>query len=106
MNMFILGGRGKVGSLVAEVARKRLHNVVVLDVPENAGARALTRDALQGVDVVLDFTSPDAVLENIAACIKGKANMVVGTTGWYGEIPRIKALVQQSGIGFLYAANF
>jgi 4-hydroxy-tetrahydrodipicolinate reductase len=106
MNMFILGGRGKVGSLVAEVARERRHNVTVLDVPENAGARALTPEALKSVDVVLDFTSPDAVMENIAACIQGKANMVVGTTGWYGEIPRIKALVEQSGIGFLYAANF
>jgi 4-hydroxy-tetrahydrodipicolinate reductase len=106
MNMFILGGRGKTGSLVAEVARERRHNVTVLDVPENAGACALTHDALKGVDVVVDFTSPDAVIENIAACIRGKANMVVGTTGWYGEIPRIKPLVEQSGIGFLYAANF
>jgi 4-hydroxy-tetrahydrodipicolinate reductase len=106
MNMFILGGRGKIGSLVAEVARERRHNVTVLDVPENAGARALTREALKNVDIVMDFTSPDAVIENIAACIRGKANMVVGTTGWYGEIPRIKPLVEQSGIGFLYAANF
>jgi 4-hydroxy-tetrahydrodipicolinate reductase len=106
MNMFILGGRGKTGSLVAEVAREHRHNVTVLDVPENAGARALTRDALKDVDVVVDFTGPDAVIENIAACIQGKANMVVGTTGWYGEIPRIKPLVEQSGIGFLYAANF
>jgi 4-hydroxy-tetrahydrodipicolinate reductase len=32
--------------------------------------------------------------------------MVVGTTGWYGEIPRVKQLVEQSGTGFLYAANF
>jgi 4-hydroxy-tetrahydrodipicolinate reductase len=106
MNMFILGGRGKIGSLVANVARERRHSVTVLDVPENAGARALTQEALKCVDVVLDFTSPDAVIENIAACLQGKANMVVGTTGWYGEIPRIKPLVEQSGIGFLYAANF
>jgi 4-hydroxy-tetrahydrodipicolinate reductase len=106
MNLLILGGRGKMGSLLAELARERGHNITVLDEPENTGARALTRDALQGVDVVVDFTTPHAVLENIAACVALRANMVVGTTGWYGEIPRIKALVNQSGVGFLYAANF
>lgn len=106
MNMLISGGRGKMGLLVAEIARDRRHKVIAVDVPENTGARALTRDALHDVDVVVDFTTPDAVVENIVACIQAKANMVVGTTGWYGEIPRIKSLVEQSGIGFLYAANF
>lgn len=106
MNLLILGGRGKMGLLIAEVARERHHNISILDYPENTGAQALTRDALNGVDVVMDFTTPHAVLENIAACVALRANMVVGTTGWYGEIPRIKALVEQSGVGFLYAANF
>jgi 4-hydroxy-tetrahydrodipicolinate reductase len=106
MNIIILGGLGKVGSLVAEVARERGHNVTILEEPENARARALTRDALRGIDVVVDFTTPRAVLENIAACVEARANMVVGTTGWYGEIPRIKKMVDQSGIGFLFAPNF
>jgi 4-hydroxy-tetrahydrodipicolinate reductase len=106
MNLLILGGRGKTGSLVAEVARERRHNVAVLDYPENTGGRALTADALKGIDVAVDFTTPHAVLENIAACVALRAPMVVGTTGWYGEIPRIKSLVEQSGAGFLYAANF
>ncbi len=106
MNLLISGGRGKMGLLVAEVARERGHNVSAVDIPENAGARALTREALANIDVVMDFTTPDAVVANIEACIRAKANLVVGTTGWYGEIPRIRPLVEQSGIGFLYAANF
>ena len=106
MNLLISGGRGKMGSLVAELARERGHSVCAVDVPENTGGRALTRDALAKIDVVVDFTTPDAVLENIAACVRAKAAMVVGTTGWYAEIPRIKAMVEQSGTGFLYAPNF
>ncbi|MGI9103317.1 MAG: 4-hydroxy-tetrahydrodipicolinate reductase [Terriglobales bacterium] len=106
MNLLISGGRGKMGLLVAEVARARGHNIIAVDVPENAGARALTRDTLKDVDVVVDFTTPDVVLENIAACMAANANMVVGTTGWYAEVPRIKAMVVKSGAGFLYAANF
>ncbi len=95
-----------MGVLIAELARGRGHEVTAIDVPENAGARALTRDALANIDVVVDFTTPGAVVGNIEACLEAKASMVVGTTGWYGEIPRVKELVERSGIGFLYAANF
>ncbi len=106
MNLLISGGRGKMGLLVAEVARQRGHNVSAIDIPENTGARALTRDALANFDVVVDFTTPDAVLANIEACVQAKANMVVGTTGWYKEIPRIRQLVEQSGAALVFAANF
>jgi len=46
------------------------------------------------------------VVENIAACARTRASMVVGTTGWYGELPRIREMVEKSGIGFVYASNF
>ena len=55
---------------------------------------------------MVDFTTPQAVLRNIAACVEARTSMVVGTTGWYGELPRIKTLVEQSGIGVVFAANF
>lgn len=105
MNILVLG-RGKTGSLVAEVARERGHIVRVLGSVENAGACALTSDNLRGEDILIDFTSPHAVLENVAACARTGKNVVVGTTGWYAEIPRIRDLVKSSGIGFLYGGNF
>ncbi len=105
MHLLILG-RGKTGSLVAEVARERRHHVRVLGAAENPNGRALTADSLRDVDVVIDFTTPTAVLENVTACAHAGRNIVVGTTGWYGEIPKIRALVEQSGTGLLFAANF
>jgi 4-hydroxy-tetrahydrodipicolinate reductase len=105
MNLVVLG-RGKTGSLVAEVARDRGHLVLVFNSADNFGARKLTKLVLRDIDVVIDFTTPEAVVENIAACIQANANLVVGTTGWYSELPRIKPLVEESGIGFVYAANF
>lgn len=105
MNLLILG-RGKTGSLVAEVARERGHAVRAMGSAENADAQALTAAKLGDVDVVVDFTTPHAVVRNIAACVEAHANLVVGTTGWYGELPRIQPLVEQSGIGVVYAANF
>ena len=105
MNILILG-RGKTGALVAEVARQRKHEVAVTGAEENAQSEALAPEKLQPVDVVVDFTTPDAVLRNIEACIKAKKNMVVGTTGWYSELPAVRRMVKSSGVGFLYAQNF
>ncbi len=105
MNILLLG-RGKTGSLVAEIARQRGHVVRVVGAAENSGGEALTAEKLSGIDVVIDFTAPSCVICNIEACIKAGKNMVVGTTGWYGEIDRMTKLVESHGIGFIYAANF
>jgi 4-hydroxy-tetrahydrodipicolinate reductase len=103
---FLILGRGKTGSLVAEVARERGHEVDVLCSAENPNASALIATRLAPYEVVIDFTTPRAVLLHIEACVHNKKNIVVGTTGWYNELPRIKELVTSAGSGFLYAANF
>jgi 4-hydroxy-tetrahydrodipicolinate reductase len=105
MKLLVLG-RGKTGSLVAEVATARGHKVHVLAGEENAGAAALTKEFLRDFNCVIDFTTPTAVIPNIIACTQASANMVVGTTGWYDKLPKVKELVEHSGSGFLYASNF
>jgi 4-hydroxy-tetrahydrodipicolinate reductase len=105
MNLLVLGA-GKTGSLVAELGRERGHNVRSLRSSGNAAAAALTHDALCDVDVVVDFTTPAAVLPNIAVCLREKKNMVVGTTGWHAQLANIRDQVQQAGTGFVYTANF
>src|SRR5215472_6281920 len=105
MHLLVLG-RGKTGSLVAEVARERRHHVRVFGSKENQDGCGLTSDVLKDVDAVIDFTSPTAVLPNIEACLREKKNMVVGTTGWHADLARIRDAVTQAGTGFLYGANF
>jgi 4-hydroxy-tetrahydrodipicolinate reductase len=105
MNLLILGC-GKTGSLVAEVARERRHQVRTLDVDENADARALTPAFLSPFDVAIDFTTPAAIVANAEACIRAKKNLVVGTTGWYDQVPRLREMVLEAKTGFLYGSNF
>jgi 4-hydroxy-tetrahydrodipicolinate reductase len=105
MNILILG-RGKTGSLVQEAATKRKHHVRVAGATENANGAALTADNLQDVAAVIDFTTPRCVLANIEACVRAGKNIVVGTTGWYKEIDRVRKLVEQHGTCLVYAANF
>ncbi len=103
---FVLLGAGKTGSVVAGVAEERGHRMQIVEIDENPDGRALTRAALAGVDAVIDFTSPHAVLKNIEAGARAGANMVVGTTGWYDHIPEVRKWVEQAGTGFLFASNF
>lgn len=45
-------------------------------------------------------------MANIEACTRAGRNMVVGTTGWYGEMDRVRTLVAAHGTGFVYSPNF
>jgi 4-hydroxy-tetrahydrodipicolinate reductase len=104
--LFLILGKGKTGSLVADVARERGHSVRALDITENEHASALTAAALTGVDTVIDFTAPEAAVENMRAVLALGGRIVVGTTGWYAHLDEMKALaVKQSG-GLLYGSNF
>ena len=105
MNLLLLG-HGKTGSLVAEVARQHGHELHVLSSHDNENALALTPERLRDVDVVIDFTNPDAVLENIKACTRNRKAIVVGTTGWYQHLPEIECQVLDANAALLYGSNF
>ena len=105
MKLLILG-RGKTGTLVAEVAPERKHHIQIAGAKENDACAALAPEKLRDVDSVIDFTTPDCVIANIEATVEAGKNMVVGTTGWYQELDRIRELVKLHDTGFVYAANF
>lgn len=104
-NLLILG-KGKTGSTVAEAARERGHAVQVLGAQENENARALTPELLASIDVVIDFTTPSAVVANLRALLPLGAKVVVGTTGWYASLPEMTALAEQHGASLLHGTNF
>jgi 4-hydroxy-tetrahydrodipicolinate reductase len=103
---FILLGAGKTGAVVADVASSRGHSCEIIEVTENRNACALTKQRLAGIDCVIDFTTPEAVMPNIEATIRARTNMVVGTTGWYAELPHVRNQVERAGTGFVWASNF
>jgi 4-hydroxy-tetrahydrodipicolinate reductase len=102
----LLLGCGKTGSLVEQVARERGHEVEVLTAKDNPNSSALTGHRLAPFAVVIEFTTPHCVLDNITACVGARKNMVVGTTGWYSGLAKVKAEVELHDIGFLYGSNF
>jgi 4-hydroxy-tetrahydrodipicolinate reductase len=105
MRILVLG-QGKTGKLVAEVAAERGHGVNVLDELENTGASALTPPFVAGFDVVIDFTTPEAVVQNMRACLATGAKMVVGTTGWYSSLADMRGLAERKQAALLYGTNY
>jgi 4-hydroxy-tetrahydrodipicolinate reductase len=105
MNLLVLG-KGKMGTLIIQLAEQRGHQVRAHDEFDNIKASMLTPERLRDIDVVVDFTIPEVVLENAEAVARAGKNMVVGTTGWYQHIPRIRQMIESNGTGFLYGANF
>jgi 4-hydroxy-tetrahydrodipicolinate reductase len=99
-------GRGKTGQVVAEVAHQRGHSVRVIGEEENQGASALTAPMLAQFEAVIDFTTPQAVIPNLRACLANGARVVVGTTGWYDKLPEMRAICERRGAGLLYGTNF
>lgn len=104
--LFLILGKGKTGSLVADVARERGHGVRAFDINENPHASALTAPTLASVDVVIDFTTPEAAVENMRAVLALGCRIVVGTTGWYAQLAEMKAIAHRRGGGLLYGTNF
>jgi 4-hydroxy-tetrahydrodipicolinate reductase len=105
MRILVLGA-GKTGKLVAEVASQHGHSVNVLDASENKNAAALTAPFVNGFDVVIDFTTPEAVVSNMRACLAVGAKMVIGTTGWHHKLPDMHSLAERRGGALLYGTNF
>ena len=94
-------GYGKMGQMVEQAAlREGIEVVAVLD--PVAGSRGELKDA----DVCIAFTEPNAAIDNIKAAGDARIAMVVGTTGWYDRLDEARALVEASGIGFVYGSNF
>lgn len=105
MKILVLG-RGKTGALVAELAKERGHDVRSLASQENQDGRALTPATLKDIDAVIDFTTPHAVIPNIIRCVEAAIPVVVGTTGWYQHLDKVRELATERHGAVLYGSNF
>ena len=102
MRVAVLGAKGRMGSEVvrAVTAADGMEVVAEYDVGD-------TLD-LSGADVAVDFTHPDAVMDNLKACIDAGVHAVVGTTGFdEARLDQLRSwLADAPSVGVLVAPNF
>jgi len=91
MNIAIVG-YGRMGRAIHEAAIENNIKVVSIIDPTDPEAthKKITHEALENVDVALDFSRADAVLDNVEKIAKLKCNIVMGTTGWYEKLNVVK----------------
>ncbi|UCC84622.1 MAG: 4-hydroxy-tetrahydrodipicolinate reductase [Gemmatimonadota bacterium] len=100
-------GYGRMGRAVEQAAASRGHEVVArIDVDGNPEGRGITAESLNGAEVAVEFTVPEAAPANIAALAAFGADTVSGTTGWYDRLEQVRAAVEGAGSGLIYAPNF
>jgi len=101
----VVGAAGRMGSEVVRAvdAAEDLALVAVVDLDD-----PLTRLVDAGAQVVVDFTTPDAVMDTLELLIPAGIHCVVGTTGFdAGRLDRVRVLSGLApGVGVVIAANF
>jgi 4-hydroxy-tetrahydrodipicolinate reductase len=106
LNLALLG-YGKMGRTIAQIAPQRGFQVqLVMDIDANPNAQGITREKFEGIDVCVDFTTPDAVVENVRRVAEAGCNLVIGTTGWNDRLEEVRGIVDKNGVGLVHAANF
>lgn len=97
-------GYGKMGKEIESIANQRGHEVVVkFDKEEDWLA---DKEQLEGVDVAIEFTAPNSVVKNIFKCFDADVPVVVGTTGWMGQLDHVKEICREHNKTLFYASNF
>lgn len=99
MNIALLG-YGKMGNLIEKVALGRQHKVVAI--------KDLDRPKIDysQVDIGIDFSSPEAAVDNILECLQMGIPVISGTTGWLERFEEVTTLCKKKEGAFLYASNF
>jgi 4-hydroxy-tetrahydrodipicolinate reductase len=116
----ILSGYGKMGRLIEQQAAERGAKIAAVIDPligkteSNLGTAVFNsiesfenqRGGGQDSFVAIDFTRPDAAERNIIGFAERKIPLVIGTTGWYGKLDEITALIKRTGSSLLWSSNF
>jgi 4-hydroxy-tetrahydrodipicolinate reductase len=103
MNIALIG-YGKMGQIIERFAIERGHEIVLKIGSQNLNE--LTVSNLKKADVAIDFSLPDAAIKNIYTCFEANVPLVVGTTGWYGQLQEIKNECLLNNNTLLYGSNF
>ena len=103
MNIALIG-YGKMGQIIERFAIERGHEIVLKIGSTNLDE--LTVSNLRKADVAIDFSLPDAAIKNIYTCFEANVPLIVGTTGWYGQLQEIKNECLQGNHTLLYGSNF
>lgn len=93
-----------MGKEIEKIALSKGHQISLKIDMDNASD--LNESNLKQCDVAIEFTNPDAAVNNIYKCFEYNIPVVCGTTGWYEKLNDVKSKCGAGNNSFLYASNF
>lgn len=103
----VLVGHGKMGRMIESLAKEYECDVAgVIDPLSPAHRGGPDADCWAGVDVAVDFTTPDAVMTNAPVLARRGISLVIGTTGWNQREKELRQIGADAGVGVVVAPNF
>ena len=92
-------GYGKMGKIIEQIALSRGHEIVIKATKDS-------KYTITDADVAIEFSIPNAAVENISNCINHQIPVVSGTTGWLEHYDKLVSMCKEKNGAFLYASNF
>jgi len=103
----LLVGYGKMGRMIESLAGELGCEVAgMIDPLSSSGTDGPASDRWNGVDVAVDFSTPDSVVKNVPVLAGRGISVVIGTTGWEKDEPAIRRAVADTSVGVVAAPNF
>jgi 4-hydroxy-tetrahydrodipicolinate reductase len=100
-------GYGAMGKLIGNLLTEQGDEIaVIIDESDSNLSAVELAQKLKSADAAIDFSTAEAVLRNVEACLLAKVPLVEGTTGWNSEMETVKKLVEQYDGTFVFGANF
>lgn len=97
-------GYGRMGHEIEAIAINRGHLIsLIIDVNNAAD---LNPSKLEGIDAVIEFSSPDAAYDNIIKCLQNSVPVVSGTTGWSEKYTMAADICKKHNTSFIHSANY
>lgn len=93
-------GYGKMGKVIERIALERGHEIVLRKTSSDTFAD------LHKADVAIDFSIPNAAVNNISACLHEGIPVISGTTGWLENYNEMVQLCKEQNGAFIYGSNF
>jgi 4-hydroxy-tetrahydrodipicolinate reductase len=96
-------GYGKMGKEIERLAVERGWSVdlrIDIDTPPvNSVQRT-------NIDVVIHFAQASTLVDDLTPWIEAHKPIVIGTTGWHDQMPKVETLVKKNNVGLIYSSNF
>ena len=103
MNIALIG-YGRMGHEIETIALKRGHAIkLIIDINNE---KDLNKENLKGIDVAIEFSSPDAAFGLIIKCLENGTPVVSGTTGWMKDFNKAADVCLKNKTSLIHTTNF